>query len=224
MKIALLVLAALVPALASADDPKPYVLHDGIAVNTPPNAAAAGTTATKRTSAFGTSAIRAGISPGVAPAAATGTSGFRAARGSSRHRGVTGSAPTGGTGAGGGKSGGATTSSSAPPPFAVPGAKILTAGQQPIYSDPGPTGIQSVNGGGFIAIDQSRANDVGRGGGGISWAPPDTPPSTGGSGAGGNAVTANGPVGGSASSAGAPRTAGSGNRGAQGATGFDPSF
>ena len=78
------------------------------------------------------------------------------------------------------------------PAYAVPGAKIISAGQQPVYSDPGNGGTHSVEGGGFIAIDQSKANDVGRGPG-ITWARPDSTMSSG-SGGGGSGGSSNGPA------------------------------
>ena len=76
-----------------------------------------------------------------------------------------------------------------PPPYATPGAKIVTAGQPPGYSNPGNGGTHSVDGGGFIAIDQGRANDVGRGG--ITWGTPDRVPSSGGAGGGGSGASEN---------------------------------
>jgi hypothetical protein len=222
MKLALLALAALAPATAFAEDPAPYVVHDGRAA-----APAQSNTPARTPSSFGSTAIHPRIVSGTAsgaPAAgapASGASGsnvrtFRSTH-SSRRRGIMGAAPAGG--AGGTP---AAPASSAPPPYAVPGAKIITQGQQPVYSTPSGGGTQSVQGGGFIAIDQSRANDVGRGPG-ISWGPPDKPPSTGNSGGGGSGATSNGPVAGGAASA-APGTAANTNRGAQGATGFDPAF
>ena len=79
------------------------------------------------------------------------------------------------------------------PAWATIGAKILTAGQQPVYSNPGNGGTHSVEGGGFIAMDQGHANDVGRGPG-ISWGAPDQAPSSGaGSGGGGSGASSNGP-------------------------------
>jgi hypothetical protein len=219
MKLALIALAALVPALAFADDPAPYVLHEGRAANAP----AGGSSASSKTSTFGTKSIRPGISAGIAtkPAAGARASGsvraFRSTHRSSGHHGMMGAAPTGG--------GAATPAPSAPPAYATPGAMIRTAGQQPVYSTPAGGGTHSVEGGGMIAIDQSRANDVGRAPG-ITWAPPDTPPSAGAhSGGGGTGASSNGPAAGAASSnAGAPTTAPTTNRGSQGVTGFDASF
>jgi hypothetical protein len=71
------------------------------------------------------------------------------------------------------------------PAWATPGAMIRSAGQQPVYSDPGNGGVHSVNGGGFIAMDQSRANDVGRSPG-ITWGAPSRAAAGGGSGASSN--------------------------------------
>ena len=202
MKLALIALAALVPALAFADDPAPYVLHEGRAANAP----AGGSSASSKTSTFGTKSIRPGISAGIAtkPAAGARASGsvraFRSTHRSSGHHGMMGAAPTGG--------GAATPAPSAPPAYATPGAMIRTAGQQPVYSTPAGGGTHSVEGGGMITIDQSRANDVGR-------AP----------GSGGTGASSNGPAAGAASSnAGAPTTAPTTNRGSQGVTGFDASF
>jgi hypothetical protein len=203
MKSALIALAALVPALAFADDPAPYVVHEGRAVTRSQSAPSA--PSAQRPSSFGTGAIRTQISGGRSGAASTSSSSEAAFRGtpsravsgarafrSTRHsgrRGITGTPP-------------ATSpapAADAPPPYAVPGAKILSAGHQPVYSDPGNGGMHSVEGGGFIAIDQARARDVGRTPG-ISWAPPDTPPGanpkSGGSG-GGSGASANGPTPGS---------------------------
>ena len=201
MKIAPIALAVLVPALAAAD-PAPYVVREGRAV-------APGISPIRPISALGMGTIHAGVASG----AAASRRGFR----SSGRRGIMGAAPSGGTGA--------ATTPSAPPPYATPGAKILSAGRQPLYSDPGNGGTHSVEGGGFIAIDQSRAHDVGRTPG-ISWGPRDTPPSANShSGAGGTGASSNGPAGGGAASA-APATAPSSDAGApaQGATGFDPTF
>jgi hypothetical protein len=68
-------------------------------------------------------------------------------------------------------------------------------GEQPTYSNAAGGGTASVNGGGFITIDQSKANDVGRGPG-VTWGAPDTPPggSGGGSIIGGSGAGANGPA------------------------------
>ena len=231
MKIALIALAALVPALASADDPAPYVLHEGIAVGAD-SSAAGGTSASRQPSAFGTSAIHAGVSSGTPPKAAAaapkgaaraaaGARGFRGT-GHSRHRGVMGASSTGGGGV-------PAPAPAAAPPYAAIGAKIISAGQPPVYSDPGNAGTHSVEGGGFIDINQSKAHDVGRAPG-IAWAPPDTPPSanptTGGS--GGTGASANGPspVNVPAPAVGAPAVAppNPGGQTDHGATGFDGSF
>jgi hypothetical protein len=101
---------------------------------------------------------------------------------------LAGTPPAGGSGGG---TGGTSSAPAAAPGWATPGAKILTAGQQPVYSNPAPSGTHSVDGGGFIAIDQGRANNVG--GSGVTWAAPDRTSSSG-SGAGGNGVTENSPA------------------------------
>ncbi len=129
-------------------------------------------------------------------------------------RGITGSAPPTG-----GSFPAPTPAPSAAPGFATPGAKIITAGIQPTYSDPGNAGVHSVEGGGFIAIDKSRANDVGRSPA-STWAPPDTPPSVnplmGGKGGSGGSSNGPTPVGsGAGAPTGAPATAATTNRGDQ---------
>jgi len=217
MRIALIGLAALLPALASGEDasPAPYVLHQGRAVRE--EAPAGGPSApsasrpsrpngvsVRQVSSFGSSAPQTRIVGGrssfgrpAAPAPAP-----RAFRGvSSRRRGI--------------MAAGATPADSTPPAYAVPGAKIISAGQPPVYSEAAGGGTHSVEGGGFIAIDQSKAHDVGRAPG-ITWAPPDTPPGRNpASGGGGTGVSANGPSpvatsGGSSGSSGGSSTDGSG--------------
>ena len=80
------------------------------------------------------------------------------------------------------------------PAWATPGAKIVSAGQPPVYSDPGNGGTHSVEGGGFIAMDQSKAADVGRAPG-IAWSAPDKTMSAGASGeGGGTGASSNGPA------------------------------
>jgi hypothetical protein len=216
MKTALLAVAVLVPVLASADDAKPYVLHDGRAVKTAPANADA-----KTTSAFGTKAVHPRVSSGRPSNARTSN----AARSSAR-RGILGGAPKGGTGGG-------TGGTTAPAPateqggWATPGSKILTAGQQPVYSTPAGGGTNSINGGGFVAIDQGRANDVGHAPS-VHWGPKDTPPppnpTKGGGGASGTGVTANGPVIVVNGPATVPLVSPSNANGATGATGFNASF
>src|SRR6185503_3782502 len=110
---------------------------------------------------------------------------------------------------------------STPPAYAVPGAKILSEGQQPVYSQAAGGGTHSVEGGGFIAMDQAKAHDVGRAPG-ITWAPPDTPPGRNPQmGGGGTGASANGPAptgtsggsGGSSTSAGPGHISGTGSGG-----------
>jgi hypothetical protein len=243
MKLALLGLAVLAPALAAADDPAPYVLHDGrgaAPARTSASGSSSGAAAAKQTSSFGSNAVRAAVTPqngsgaadapsGSGNAGSSGGSsswnahGFRAARRSSSRRGIAGTPPAGG-------SGGSGTPAPAPtsaPAWAAPGAKILTAGQQPVYSDPtAPAGTHSVEGGGFIAIDQTRAGDVGRGPG-ITWAPPDLPPSSSQSGTGsGTGASSNGPAVVTAAQTNTPQTAPSdpSKHRDDGATGFNPAF
>ena len=88
----------------------------------------------------------------------------------------------------GGTGGSASSAPSAAPPYATPGAKILSTGQQPVYSNPGNGGTFSVQGGGFVAIDQGHANDVGRGPG-VTWGAPGA--AAGGGGGGGSGVSSN---------------------------------
>ncbi|HXS99513.1 MAG TPA: hypothetical protein VN915_02460 [Elusimicrobiota bacterium] len=79
------------------------------------------------------------------------------------------------------------------PAWAAIGSKIVSEGQPPVYSQASGGGTHSVEGGGFIAMDQSKANDVGRAPG-ISWAPPDRAMSSGASGGGGTGASSNGPA------------------------------
>jgi hypothetical protein len=194
MRIALIGLAALLPALASADDasPAPYVLHQGRAVarssvkpggsrsNAVPVRPVSHSGAPVRTQVVGgrSSGFR---SSSPAPAA-------RAFRGSPSRRGITGSgpAPT--------PAPAPAPAETTPPPYAVPGAKIISAGQPPVYSEAAGGGTHSIEGGGFIAMDQAKAHDVGRAPG-ITWSPPDTPPSQTRRGTGGGSgASANGPA------------------------------
>lgn len=87
----------------------------------------------------------------------------------------------------------ADTGGTSAPAWATPGAKIISAGRQPVYSDPGNGGTHSVEGGGFIAMDQGRANDVGRAPG-ITWGRPDRAPSSGAAAGGGSGGSSNGPA------------------------------
>ncbi|HXS99514.1 MAG TPA: hypothetical protein VN915_02465 [Elusimicrobiota bacterium] len=253
MRIALIGLAALLPALASADDasPAPYVLHQGRAVRAesgPPagegSSAPRGSTgqgsrgvSMRQVSNFGAAPVRTSVVGGrssftrsSAPSPAPAARGFR--RASAHRRGITGgSAPTA-----------STPSDSAAPPYAVPGAKIISAGQPPVYSEAAGGGTHSVEGGGFIAMDQTKAHDVGRAPG-ITWAPPDTPPGRNANmGGGGSGASANGPMPASSGSSGSTNTDGSGghisgtgdggnnnsnnngNGSQDSATGFNPSF
>lgn len=91
----------------------------------------------------------------------------------------------------GGSTGGSGSQDVPPPYFYTPGALIRTEGQLPVYSDPGNARTHSVDGGGFVAMDASQARSLG--GTGVGFGRPDARPSSGG-GAGGNAVTANGPA------------------------------
>jgi len=88
----------------------------------------------------------------------------------------------------------ATSSDSTPPAWTTIGAKIVSAGQPPVYSQAAGGGTHSVEGGGFVAMDQSKAQDVGRSPG-ISWGPADTTPSGARGGAGGGSGgSSNGPA------------------------------
>lgn len=210
MRIALIGLAALLPALASAEDPKPYVVYQGRAVRSggaapvqaaQPTAAQAGAPQTAGAPAvrpgftFGSGFVHTSITGGRSSFGRPAPAASRAFRGSSFRRGFTSSRR-------------ATAGDSAPPAYAVPGAKILTAGQQPVYSPAAGGGTHSIEGGGFIAMDQAKAHDVGRAPG-ISWAPPDTPPGrnpqTGG---GGTGASANGPAPAGTSGSGGSTSAG----------------
>jgi len=176
MKTALLVCAALVPALVSADDSKPYVVSNGRG----PSAAAADANqplvVTGQASAFGSSAVRPNVST---PVSAKRIASAAPGRAEKSPRRVTGSSGA---------------DQSRPPNFDKPGALIRSEGQLPRYADPGNARAHSVEGGGLVDIDQKKARDVGRAPG-IAWSAPDTPPSVNPtSRAGGTAVTANGPA------------------------------
>lgn len=245
MKIALFALTVIAAVAAHAEDPvsKPYVLINGKGVDGPsqPTTAGGNMTAGTQGSAFGTTqvapsvlsqAAAASAAAGVAQAAlpAKNFTGSGHAHKASAHRGIAGAQTPAGNGSGG--SGSATEG--APPAYlSKPGALIRTEGQQPKYADPGPARALTVEGGGFIDIDARRARDVGRAPG-VRWGAPDKAPSTNGDeGAGGSAVTANGPAipdGGSGKSdngvgnAGVPGNGGANNPAAGSAAGFDPSF
>jgi hypothetical protein len=211
MKTVLIALAVLVPALAAAEDPKPFVLRNGRAApssDSPaaPPAAPAATggaaggqfiNAAALTSTFGSNAVHPTVTGGdpaataasvIAAATSGGGSGqaLRGVRSPSARRGVTRRA---------GRSRKA-SGDTVPPNYTKPGALIRSEGQLPQYSDPGNAGTHSVDGGGFIAQDPKRSRDLGASGG-VTWGKPDTPPggnaNGSGSRAGGNGVTANGP-------------------------------
>jgi hypothetical protein len=108
----------------------------------------------------------------------------RSTFGTAAKRSVSG-APTAPTG--GGKGGSSTQSAPAVSGAAVPGAKILTAGQQPVYSAAAGGGTNTVEGGAITG--NANAQNVGVGG--VTWSAPDKQPSTGSSGSGGTGVSAN---------------------------------
>jgi hypothetical protein len=170
MKTVLLAVAVAVPALAFADDPKPYVLVNGQHVN------AAGAARPAKKSA----------GPHARSFAAGGAK--RAPRGSGAQRGFAGTraASSGGTGA----SGGTSPANNAPPPYAQPGSVILSAGQQPTVSDPGKPGVNPAAAN-VIALDASKAQDVDRAPS-VHLGPPDRAAAGG---AGGNGATSNSPGG-----------------------------
>jgi hypothetical protein len=93
---------------------------------------------------------------------------------------------------GGGTGSPAPAPSNTTPGFATPGAKILTLGQAPVYSNAAGGGTASVSGGGFVAIDPTRATDVERGPG-ITWGTPDQTTASSGGG-GGSGASSNGPA------------------------------
>jgi hypothetical protein len=225
MRIALIGFAVLLPAFAAADDasPAPYVLHQGRAVRNseaspsgtsqpaaPPVSVGspANTEAGRSVSAFGIGSIRPGISGNRALARPNSSfSRARGFRGSSHGRSISGTPVTGAPA----PAPAPAPADSAPPAYAVPGAKIISEGQQPVYSKAAGGGTHSIEGGGFIAMDQSKAHDVGRAPG-ITWAPPDTPPSANpvNKGGGGSGASANGP---------APAGSGGSTSGSDGSTG-----
>ncbi len=243
MKTVLFAAAVLIPSLALADSGKAYVLYNGR--STPPSAPAgrpgfstpapfvpAAPAAAPARSAFGAATSRAAYAP----------SGFTSRRSSSgfwhplrlthavgRGLGARAAADTGGST--GGTSGGATQT---PPNYSKPGALIRTEGQLPQYSNAAPARQHAVDGGGFVALDQSKAKDAGRSPG-VTWGQPDTlPPATPDSGgaAGGNGVTANGTTSvtvnnttqnGASGNTNGNRDGNGGNQPPHG-TGFDPSF
>lgn len=87
----------------------------------------------------------------------------------------------------------ATSSDSTPPAWATIGAKIVSEGQPPVYSQAAGGGTHSVEGGGFIAMDPSKAQDVGRSPG-VTWGRPDRAPSSAAAGGGGSGGSSNGPA------------------------------
>jgi hypothetical protein len=123
-----------------------------------------------------------------------------------------------------------------PPNYTKPGALIRSEGQLPVYSDPGNARTHSVDGGGFIAQDPSKARDSNRSPG-VTWGPADTHGGAPSSGAGGNGVTANGPalsvtdnshsnnINGNQNAGGGNENGNHGNNGNHyGGSSFDPSF
>jgi hypothetical protein len=121
--------------------------------------------------------------------------GFAASRTHGRSSFANASRLTGGTTPAGGGTGGSTPASApaAAPAWATIGSKILTAGQQPVYSTASGGGTHSIDGGGFVAIDQSHAGDVGRGPG-VTWGAPDRAQSSGSGSGGGSGGSSNGPA------------------------------
>lgn len=107
----------------------------------------------------------------------------------------------------------------------TPGALIRTAGQLPVYTAAEPARTLSVEGGGFIALDERRAQNVGAAPG-VRWGAPDRTPSgnaLGGGGAGGgNGITANDPA--LAGGGGREGGDGRGGGGVQNGSGFDLAF
>ncbi len=179
MKKISLLLSVLIFAAALADAPRPAPPAAGLPVNAGSPAGVISPAPLSRpkfsqsTSAHATS---------LGAASRTGFTGAAGARGRSTFAG----AKLTGTGTGG------TTTSATPAtsPSSAIGAKVLTLGEQPTYSNAAGGGTASVNGGGFIAIDQSKANDVGRSPG-VTWGPADTPPSSGRPSGGGAGASAN---------------------------------
>lgn len=191
MKTALLLAAVLLPALARADD-KPYAVYNGRGAGTAggpapaaaapaaPSGAAGAQTSNQlvdtalQQGAFGTSGVKTGLLP------ASGGSGeaFSGRSGRTRTRGFGGfgrslKARRGAAPTSGGSTGGSGAPTSDPPPYySKPGALIRTEGQLPKYEAANNGGTTSVEGGGFVQIDQSKAVDVAKAPG-IAWAPPD---------------------------------------------------
>lgn len=208
MRKALVAFAVAIPALVWAEDRQPYVVHNGRGSSAPAVAAPAAASnhplgAEVRPTGMGANAVTAAVAAAAAagapaPSAPTGQAFVGGGaprrgvvqRGSAAHRRGAVRRATG-------------DQTDAPPPyFDKPGALIRTEGQLPVYSDPGNARTHSVEGGGLVDIDQRKARDSGRAPG-VHWGAPDTrPPVNPGSGAGGNAVTANGPAPGSEGSAG----------------------
>jgi hypothetical protein len=239
MKIALLLTAALVPALASADDPRAYVVHDGrgaTAAPAPasPAAAPAFTGTTAQTSTFGSNAVHPNISMGdgspaalaaaaaAATSAASGTKNFRSKRSSSK-RGIgsvrkdAGNAP--------------------PPNYSKPGALIRTEGQLPTYTATNDAATHAVEGGTFVSQDPRHTVDSNRGPG-VAWGAPDKAPTpnAGSGGGSGSGIVQNAAPGGNGGVTGSTQHAdnGQGNNGqdngqgngknASSTSGFDPAF
>ncbi len=244
MRTAWMVCVALVPALAWADDSRPYVTHNGRGVEAPAPASVPSPAPAAAATAFGSNASRPAVVSAAVAAANSATAAAGAAvpassgqavtgrstrplRGIQKRRGV---AAPGGTGS---------TTQAPPPEYSKPGALIRTAGQLPVYSDPGNARTASVEGGGLITIDQSKAHDAARSNG-VTYGAPDTRPGANPtSGAGGSAVTSNGGSaattngggsGGASGGGGATTGGGDGGRKSKdesapaGGTGFDGSF
>ncbi|MFI5345438.1 MAG: hypothetical protein ACHQ51_03600 [Elusimicrobiota bacterium] len=201
MKIALLLSAALIPAFAAAEDPKPYIVNNGRGATTAPAPAPAvgGATAngilgtTTQASIFGSNAVHPTLNSGdtspatiAAAAAAAATAG--GGRGIRGMKGVMSKK----RGAGIRR---AAQADAPPPNFSKPGALIRTEGQLPTYTATNDARTTSVEGGTFISQDPRRTVDSNRGPG-VTWGAPDKAPSANqgsGSGAGGSAIVANGP-------------------------------
>lgn len=189
MKIAPIAGLLLLPALAFANGPARYVVHQGRHVSEPRGESPQRSFGfVGRTGGRGLSGGRGGASvfrgARSSAAASSGFGGFSRAlsgRATAFHFSTTRSprrlSSVDGDGAGA-------------PAWATPGALIRTAGQPPAYSNPGNGGLLSVEGGGFISIDQSRANDVGRSLG-LTWGAPQRASTRTG---GGSGASSNGPA------------------------------
>ena len=238
MKIALILSAALVAATASAEDPTPYVVHDGrgaSAAAKPAQTAPAVMGTTSQTSTFGSSAVHPTVNLGdgspaalaaaaaAATSAASGTHNFQSKRSSSKTKGI-GTVRK-------------DTSTTPPPNYSKPGALIRTEGQLPTYTATNDATTHAVEGGTFVSQDPRHTTNSN--GVGVTWGAPDKAPtanpgSGSGSSAGGNAITSNGGAGGSGSPVGSTRVQtdngqGNGNNNGHNAkdssvSGFDPAF